>query len=342
MNYTTVSFLLLSFSFYLFSCSPKQQEQKPSFAIAIHGGAGHFGEEDISADMQSMYRTSLNNALTAGEDLLSQGSSAVEVVEAVIRILEDDSLFNAGRGAVFTSEAKHELDASIADGSSRNCGAVTGLNGFKHPISVARSVMDSSEHVFFSGHGAGVFAEKFSHEPADASWFHTHKAYSRYKKAAERSGDEVIPLEEKRGTVGCAVLDKHGNLAAGTSTGGMTYKKHGRIGDSPVIGAGTWADNRTCAVSATGWGEYFIRTGVTQDVHSRMLHGKESLTDACEGAIFDEMGKLGGDGGVVAVSSNGEIALVCNSNGMFRAWSNSENRGIAMFGESPDGTIESH
>lgn len=319
------------------------------WAIAIHGGAGHFGEEDLSADLQARYTASLDAALAHGESLLASGAPAPDVVEAVICILEDDSLFNAGRGAVYTAEATHELDASIADGATRNCGAVTGLSGFRHPISVARAVMDSSEHVFFSGDGAAEFARLMNAEAAPAAWFHTDKAYERYHRAAARAGMLPPPAEpagekplDKNGTVGCVVRDVEGHLAAGTSTGGMTFKRHGRIGDSPVIGAGTWADDRTCAISATGWGEYFIRTGVAQDIHGRMLHGGASLAEACRGAIFDEMGALGGDGGVVAVDAAGNLALVFNSTGMFRAWAGPGERGVAMFGLEENGTIEEH
>jgi len=317
------------------SPSPSSQIQA-DWALAIHGGAGHFGEENLTPEQQAAYTSSLTKALELGESMLDRGMSALDVVESVVRMLEDDSLFNAGRGAVFTSEGTHELDALIADGATRNCGAVTGLQGYRHPISVARMVMDSSEHVFFSGHGAGEFARAQGAESADASWFDTSKAYERYLRAAAREGDEPVPLEEKRGTVGCVALDANGNLAAATSTGGMTYKRHGRIGDSPVVGAGTWADNRTCAVSATGWGEYFIRTGVTQDIHGRMLHGRQSLQEACEASIFDEMGALGGDGGVIAVNAAGEVALVFNSTGMFRASAvklgNEVESNVAMFG----------
>ena len=314
------------------SSDSKDNTTQKRWALAIHGGAGHFDEESLSMEMQTLYTTSLNIALQLGEQQLMAGASAVNVVEHVIRLLEDDSLFNAGRGAVYTATGTHELDASIADGFTRNCGAVTGITGFRHPISVARGVMDSSEHVFFSGHGAGVFAQAQGCEAADPTWFDTEKAYERYVRASERAGDDTVPLEEKRGTVGCVALDQKGHLAAATSTGGMTYKRHGRIGDSPIVGAGTWADNRTCAVSATGWGEFFIRTGVAQDIHSQMLHGGESLQSACEETIFNEMGALGGDGGVVAVDAHGHIALVFNSAGMFRAWANPEGREVAMFG----------
>lgn len=333
------AFLVIVSAMAFASCGPQPSSAPSSqatWALAIHGGAGHFGEEDLTAAQEEAYEAALSSALELGQALLDDGAPAVDVVEQVVRLLEDDSLFNAGRGAVFTSEGTHELDASIADGATRNCGAVTGLQGFRHPISVARLVMDSSEHVFFSGHGAGVFAEGQGAESTPAGWFDTDKAYRRYRRAAERAGDTPVPLEEKRGTVGCATLDVHGNLAAATSTGGMTYKRHGRIGDSPIVGAGTWADNRTCAVSATGWGEYFIRTGVTQDIHGRMLHGGQSLREACEGAIFDEMGALGGDGGVVAVDAQGHVELVFNSTGMFRAQAvktgDRVDREVAMFG----------
>ena len=316
-------------------------EKPRDWAIAIHGGAGHFGEEDLSSEQQAAYAASLSAALATGEGILEQGGTSLEAVEAVIRLMEDDSLFNAGRGAVFTAEGIQELDASIADGNTRNCGAVTGIRGFRHPISVARSVMDSSEHVFFSGHGAGEFAAALGHEPASDEWFFTQKAHNRYLRAKQRVESKDV-LADKKGTVGCVALDRSGNLAAGTSTGGMTYKEHGRIGDSPIIGAGTWADNRTCAVSATGWGEYFIRTGVAQDIHGRMLHGDEKLAEACRSTVFDEMGALGGDGGVVAVGASGAIALVCNSAGMFRAWSSPDGRGVAMFGATLEGTVEVH
>jgi len=316
--------------------------ERRDWAIAIHGGAGYFGEKDLTDEQERAYTESLSAALSIGEEMLAAGSGAVDVVESVIRMLEDDSLFNAGRGAVFTAEGVQELDASIADGASRNCGAITGIRGFRHPISVARSVMDSSDHVFFSGHGAGEFALSMGHEEAGDDWFWTQKAFRRYERAKAKSEQKNEGLDKKKGTVGCTVLDQAGHLAAGTSTGGMTYKQHGRIGDSPIIGAGTWADDRSCAISATGWGEYFIRTGVAQDVHGRMLHGKETLAQACRGAIFGEMGELGGDGGVVGVDAKGNIALVCNSSGMFRAWAIPTERGVAMFGATLEGTVEVH
>ena len=330
ISLSTCALLLASCTFTSETVNPAE---RTAWAIAIHGGAGHITREYLTADRQAQYSAGLDEALQTGIVALENGASAVDVVEAVISVLEDDSLFNAGRGAVFTSEGVNELDASIADGRTRNCGAITGIQGFRNPISVARLVMDSSEHVFFSSHGASEFASKMGCETASPEWFHTDKAYGRYLKAHERetAQSESQPLEEKRGTVGCVVFDSEGNLAAGTSTGGMTYKRHGRIGDSPVIGAGTWADNRTCAISATGWGEYFIRTGVAQDIHSQMLHAGTPLEEACRKTIFDEMGVLGGDGGVIAVDAQGNISLIFNSNGMFRAWATPDFQKIAMF-----------
>ncbi len=290
------------------------QDAAPAeWSIAIHGGAGHFDTEQLSATQQAAYRASLEAALKQGGAVLNAGGTAVEAVVATIALLEDDSLFNAGRGAVYTAEGRHELDASIMRGQDRNCGAVTGLQGFRHPIAVAQDVMESSEHVFFSGPGAAEFAAKQSAEPAAEGWFDTQKAHNRYLRALERD-----TTREKFGTVGCVALDREGHLAAGTSTGGMTYKRHGRIGDSPVIGAGTWADDRTCAISATGWGEYFIRTAVAHDIHARMLHGGKDLQASADATIHEEMGALGGDGGIVGMDATGHPVFSMNTPGMFR------------------------
>ena len=288
-------------------------ESKPEWSIAIHGGAGHFDTERLSPAEQDAYRISLAFALETGGAVLDAGGTATDAVVATISVMEDDSLFNAGRGAVYTATGVHELDASIMRGQDRNCGAVTGLQGYRHPIDVASKVMTESEHVFFSGHGAGEFAARMEAEPADAGWFDTQKAHKRYLRALERD-----TIREKFGTVGCVALDRNGHLAAGTSTGGMTYKRHGRIGDSPIIGAGTWADDRTCAISATGWGEYFIRTAVAHDIHARILHAGMTLQEAADQTIHNEMGALGGDGGIVGMSASGTPAFSMNTPGMFR------------------------
>lgn len=300
---------------------------RAQWSLAIHGGAGHFDTERLSPEEQEAYRQSLAAALETGGTVLQDGGSATDAVVATIRVMEDDSLFNAGRGAVYTAEGIHELDASIMRGQDRNCGAITGLRDYRHPIEVARTVMENSEHVFFSGHGASEFAAVTGAELADSGWFDTGKAWTRFLRMQARD-----TIQEKFGTVGCVALDKEGHLAAGTSTGGMTYKRHGRIGDSPVIGAGTWADDRTCAVSATGWGEYFIRTAVTHDIHARMLHGGENLQSAADAAIHEEMGGLGGDGGVVAMDAAGRPVFSMNTSGMFRgAWSAEGKPWVGLF-----------
>jgi len=331
--------LPIVFSLFLLACEsdcgssstlsnpPGDPIDPPEWSIAIHGGAGHFDTERLSTEQQTAYRLALSRALETGGDVLDRGGSATDAVVATIRFMEDDSLFNAGRGAVYTAAETHELDASIMRGSDRNCGAVTGLQGYRHPIEVARSVMDHSEHVFFSGHGAGEFARMSGAEPADPGWFETRKAHDRFLRARERD-----TTREKFGTVGCVALDRQGHLAAGTSTGGMTYKRHGRIGDSPIIGAGTWADDRTCAVSATGWGEYFIRTAVAHDIHARILHGGESLSEAADHTIHEEMAALGGDGGIVCLSPSGEPVFSMNTPGMFRgAWNSGGEPAVALF-----------
>ncbi|MBK12737.1 MAG: hypothetical protein CL849_04330 [Crocinitomicaceae bacterium] len=317
--------LFIGFSALLIACNsnpsdPQNEQQTRSsngvqarWSIAIHGGAGHFGTENLSIEQQNAYRLSLTKALEAGGYVLDKGGNATDAVVAAIALMEDDSLFNAGRGAVYTASGAHELDASIMRGSDRNCGAVTGLQGFRHPIQVAMSVMEESQHVFFSGHGAGEFAHSTGAETAEPAWFHTQKAKARFERALERD-----TTQEKFGTVGCVALDSEGHLAAGTSTGGMTFKRHGRIGDSPIIGAGTWADDRTCAVSATGWGEFFIRSSVAHDIHARMLHAGTSLEEAASATIHQEMAALGGDGGVVAIDHWGNPVFSMNTLGMFR------------------------
>jgi len=307
---------------------PAEKETVREWSIALHGGAGYFGEEDYTPEEQAAYRASLTRALDWGKAALASGTSALDVVEGVVALLEDDSLFNAGRGAVFTAEGSHELDASIMDGRDRRCGAVTGLKGVANPIRVARAVMDSTEHVFLSGPGAAAFARSMGVQEVPDAYFDTEKARQRYEKA--RAAD-------KHGTVGCVALDQTGHVAAATSTGGMTLKRWGRIGDSPVVGAGTWADDRTCALSATGWGEFFIRSAVAHDVHARMRYGNEKLVDAADATLKD-VGELGGDGGVIAIDRSGKVVFAFNSGGMFRAFAHSEGAsGVYMFGEEGGG-----
>jgi beta-aspartyl-peptidase (threonine type) len=280
-----------------------------------------------------LYRNSIDRALRIGEKLLIQGASAMDAVVAVIVELENDSLFNAGKGAVLTSEGHAELDASIMDGRSKNCGAVTGLQNIKNPIKAARSVMDSSKHVFFSGAGARAFAMERGLEWVDSSYFETDRRLRQHLKMKSMVQSKVV-ADSKFGTVGCVALDVHGDLAAGTSTGGMSMKRHGRIGDSPVIGAGTYADNSTCAVSCSGWGEYFIRAVVAHDVHARMAYGNSNLAQASREVIQNVIPKMGGNGGLIAVDRFGNVSLEFNTSGMFRASSNSNGeRSVAIFRE---------
>jgi len=304
------------------SANTSQQD----WAIALHGGAGNMSRENMNESQVAAYEASLNFALDQGVQMLDQGLDAVNVVQAVIRILEDDSLFNAGRGCVLTANGEPELDASIMRGSDLNCGAVTGLKNIKNPIMAARMVMDSSKHVFLSGQGATNFSLENGLEWVDNSYFITKPRKEYYEELMRSKGSEQKLKEEaisKKGTVGCVVLDRQGNLAAGTSTGGMMMKEHGRIGDSPVIGAGTYADDRSCAVSCTGHGEFFIRRAVAFEISALMRIGKEDLHHACEEVVLHDLKEMGGDGGVIAVDNMGNISMVFNTLGMFRACADS-------------------
>jgi L-asparaginase / beta-aspartyl-peptidase len=308
----------------LVSCTTAkhQSPMKPRFAIAIHGGAGVIGKDTPAAERDSCTQ-SLQRALTEGRDRLARGESAVAVTEAVVRILEDDPNFNAGKGAVFTEDGKHELDASIMDGRTLACGAVAGVRTVKNPISLARLVMERTSHVLLMGDGAEQFATSVGVERVDPSYFDTEKR----RKALERLLDErkkKAAAEKPRGTVGCVALDTHGNLAAATSTGGMTGKRFGRVGDSPVIGAGTYADNTTCAVSCTGTGEEFIRHVVAFQVSALMRYSSMSLDKAARTVIFERLKP--DDGGLIAVSRMGDIAMPYSSAGMFRGAADSSGR----------------
>lgn len=330
-----IFFLTLSILF-LSSCgweyiAVEETEGNPStkkeWALVLHGGAGTIEPDRFTSEQKQAYGNSLEEALRIGERILRKGGAAMDAVEAVIVYLENDSLFNAGKGAVLTYEGHTELDASIMDGKSLNCGAVTGIQNIKNPIQAARLVMDSSDHVFFSGPGATRFALEQGLEWVDSLYFITEKRMESYLRNKEKYlSSHRIEKEWKYGTVGCVALDKNGDLAAGTSTGGMNMKKHGRIGDSPMIGAGTYADNRSCGVSCTGWGEYFIRAAVAHDVHARMLYGDRSLVESASEVIQEVIPDLGGNGGLIAIDQLGNIEIVFNTSGMFRACSDSEGR----------------
>jgi L-asparaginase / beta-aspartyl-peptidase len=315
--------LILTFPVLISSCKvPSNQTTAPDpvpdpyeYALVIHGGAGNMNFQNFPEESQSKYRSALDSALQLGLDVLEGGGASIDAVELVIRYMEDNPLFNAGRGAVFTSEGKNELDASIMTGQDLNAGAVAGVTDIKHPISAARAVMEQSEHVMMAGHGASVFAEQAGVEIVDPSWFFTEERYESYRRALEK---------EKHGTVGCVALDQQGNLCAGTSTGGMTLKKYGRIGDSPIIGAGTYANNNTCGVSGTGHGEYFIRWTVAHQISVLMEYKGYDVEQAANEVINRTLVEVGGEGGVICLDRYGRAAMVTNTSGMFRAYGNSE------------------
>ena len=299
------------------------------YALVLHGGAGIMSRTGISPEKQNIYRQKLDEALHLGDSLLAKGTNAVEVVVEVIAVLEDSPLFNAGKGAVFTSEGKVELDASIMEGKTLNAGAVAGVTDIKNPIKAAREVMQNSEHVFLSGKGASEFARKQGLEIVPNKYFYTQERLQSLKKLRKQEREKNA--SDKIGTVGCCVLDTHGNICAGTSTGGMTNKKYGRIGDAPVIGAGTYANNKTCAVSCTGHGEYYIRLGFARDISAMMEYKNMNLEKACTEEI-KKLDKLKGTGGVIAIDVEGNIAMEFNTSGMFRGYIKSTGeKKIAIF-----------
>lgn len=297
-----------------------------SISIALHGGAGTILRSAMSTELQEQYESGLKAALDAGYGVLESGGTALNAVEAAVKSLEDFPLFNAGRGAVFNHDSRHELDASIMDGRNRACGAVAGIAGIRNPVTLARAVMEQSEHVLLAGKEAERFAAQlgFGFEPE--AYFFTQQRYDQLQDALgagkmqlDHSDKPQYPDEKKFGTVGAVALDSHGNLAAATSTGGMTNKRWGRIGDSPIIGAGTWADNETCAISCTGHGEFFIKAVVAHDIHCLMSYKGLSLREATDIVVMDKLVKMGGEGGLVAVDTMGNIAMPFNSEGMYRA-----------------------
>lgn len=292
--------------------------QVAEWALAIHGGAGVI-PKDMEEEKQRDYYEALRVALTLGRDMLEEGATSLDVVEAVVTSLEDAPEFNAGKGSVFTHEGAHELDAAIMDGRDLNCGAVAGLKTVKNPIRLARKVMTDSKHVFFMGDGAEAFADSTDVERVEQEYYYTERRHEALQRALAREAEA-----EKHGTVGAVALDKDGNLAAATSTGGMTNKRFGRVGDVPVIGAGTYANNATAAVSCTGWGEKFIMNTVAHDVSARMAYKGLGVEAAAKEVIHGQLDE--NDGGLIAVGHDGSIALVFNSNGMFRGAADSNGR----------------
>ncbi len=309
-----------------------QSPQKPRLGFMIHGGAGVMKKGSILPEKEKEYREKLQQAVLAGYKELQSGKSSLDAVEMAVKILEDSPLFNAGKGAVFTHDGKNELDASIMDGKTLAAGAVAGLRHIRNPISLARAVMERSEHVMMVGEGAENFAREQKFEFVDEKYFWTQDRWDQLqdilKKEKETKPDSPKPgtvsknrkPEGRFGTVGAVALDKDGNLAAGTSTGGMTNKRFGRVGDSPIIGAGTYANNNSCAVSATGWGEYFIRLGVARDISAQMEYLAMPIQQAADAVIKNKLQKLGGDGGIIAIDKYGNMAVSFNTEGMFRAY----------------------
>lgn len=300
----------------------KETTPAPGYALVIHGGAGTILKENMTDERAEAIRAAMNEAMDAGEKILKAGGSSADAVEATIWILEDSPYFNAGRGAVFTNAGINEMDASFMTGHNQNAGAVGGITTIKHPISAARAVMERSEHVLLSGKGANDFATEQGLETVDPTYFHTDERYNALQRAlqGEKIEQEQIDVDQKHGTVGCVALDKNGNITAGTSTGGMTNKRYNRLGDSPLIGAGTYADNATCGVSCTGWGEYFIRYAVAYDVHARMAYGGASLTEAANAVINKTLTEKGGTGGLIALDAHGNVAMPFNTPGMYRGY----------------------
>lgn len=299
------------------------------YAIVIHGGAGVMHQDRMTETQQTEYKDKLREALELGEKMLTNGHEAVDVVVKVINVMEDSPLFNAGKGAVFTHSGTNELDASIMEGKTLNAGAVAGVTDIKNPINAAKAVMQNSEHVFLSGKGASEFARQQALEMVPNKYFYTKSRFESLQQLKKQ--ERLRTKKDNMGTVGCAVLDTHGNLCAGTSTGGMTNKKFGRIGDAPIIGAGTYANNKTCAVSCTGHGEYYIRLGFARDISALIEYKNLSVEEACREEIR-KLSELNGTGGVIALDADGNIAMEFNTNGMFRGFANSDGeKEVAIF-----------
>ena len=290
-----------------------------NIALALHGGAGTLLRDNITPEQEAAYREGLHAALDAGWALLQKGASALDAVSYTVQILEDNPLFNAGRGAVFTHTGAHAMDASIMSGRGLEAGCVSDVRNIRNPILLARAVMEKSEHVFLSGSGAEEFARELGIPFEPDEYFFDEYRHNQFLSAQASGRVQLDHSDDKKfGTVGAVALDASGDLAAATSTGGMTNKRYGRIGDSPIIGAGTYANNRTCAISCTGHGEYFIRAVVAYDISALMEYKGMTLQEACDLVVQEKLRSLGGDGGLIAVDRAGNIALPFNSEGMYR------------------------
>ena len=300
-----------------------------NFGIVIHGGAGTILKENMTLELEEKYKNALKEAVVIGYEILNDGGTSQKAVEKTINYLEDSPLFNAGKGAVLNFDGEVELDASFMEGKNLNAGAISGSKKIKNPISTAIKVMNSSSHVMLSGKGADDFAVEHNMETVEQNYFKTERRINSLEKIKNIENNKVSNLSnsdyrvQKLGTVGCVALDKFGNLSAGTSTGGMTNKKWNRIGDAPIIGAGTYANNKSCAVSSTGWGEYFIRGVVAYDIAALMEYKNLSIRKAAK-TVIEKISKMGGDGGVIAIDNQGNIAMEMNTSGMYRAHINSK------------------
>lgn len=334
-------FYLILVSSFLIACkhdknpidSHPNLERANEFAIVVHGGAGTILKKNMTPEKEAAYKLKLEEAIKVGYNILKSGGNSLDAVQKTINVLEDSPLFNAGKGAVFTNAGTNEHDASIMDGKTLNAGASAGTQTIKNPINLARAIMDNSPHVMLSGKGAEEFAREQGLELVDSSYFYTENRFQSLQKIknSEHASLQLDPKEtfydpnikaSKFGTVGCVALDKNGNLAAGTSTGGMTNKRWGRIGDSPIIGAGTYANNNTCAVSSTGWGEFFIRGVVAHDISALMGYKGLTLQEAAKEVIQKKLPELGGDGGIIAIDKYGNMVMEFNTAGMYRATMN--------------------
>lgn len=307
---------------------------KAEFAIIIHGGAGTILRENMTPEKEAAYKETLEKAIRIGYDILKNGGTSLDAVQKTINVMEDSPLFNAGKGAVFTNAETNELDASIMDGKTLNAGASAGTTTVKNPINLARVIMEQSPHVMMAGVGAETYAKEQGLELVDPSYFYTEDRFNSLKYVKEKEAKDAgntsaafydpVIKDSKFGTVGCAALDKDGNLAAGTSTGGMTNKRYGRVGDAPIIGAGTYANNSTCAVSSTGWGEYFIRAMVAHDISALMEYKGLTLKEAAQEVIQKKVPDMGGNGGIIALDKNGTMVAEFNTAGMYRATMNDQ------------------
>jgi len=348
--------LISSFFFLLFFFQTAfAQDYSDKITLVIHGGAGTITRANMTPEKEKAYREVLNTALQKGYAILKQGGTSEKAVETAIMVMEDSPLFNAGKGAVFTNEGKNEMDAAIMDGKTLKAGAIAGVTTIKNPIRGAIAVMEKSPHVLMAGKGADLFAKEQRLEIVDPSYFYTEARHKALQKAKEEEKVELDHTEnakkeiqkkpktgfvkeedliftegKKYGTVGCVALDKFGNLTAGTSTGGMTNKRYGRIGDAPIIGAGTYANNNTCAVSATGHGEFFIRSAVAYDISALMEYKGLSVKDAAEEVVMKKLVERGGEGGLIALDRNGNIAMPFNSEGMYRGYVKADGKSEVM------------